>query len=165
MAPRSPDLNPLDFYLWERLKYIVCAAPVDNEEALHHRSVDACQTMRNYPGIFELLRGSIMRRFEVYIESHGGHFEQLLYMYSFRYSSQIKCFWTHVDIVECRPVARKRSQKTPVVGQQILNKLGYVTRFWVIARKHVPAATDTKATIEERCLLCGPFRDVISRTI
>jgi hypothetical protein len=27
------------------------AAPVDNEEAL--RTVDACQTIRNYPGVFE----------------------------------------------------------------------------------------------------------------
>jgi hypothetical protein len=29
--------------------------------------------------------------------------------------------------------------------------------------KHVPAATDTKATIEELCLLCGPCRDVMSK--
>jgi hypothetical protein len=37
------------------------------------------------------------------MESHGGHFEHLLQMYSFSYNSQIKCFWTHVnmDIVCC----------------------------------------------------------------
>jgi hypothetical protein len=29
--------------------------------------------------------------------------------------------------------------------------------------KHVPEATDTNATIEELCFLCGPFRDVISK--
>jgi hypothetical protein len=29
---------------------LVYAAPVDNEEALHHRIVDACQTICNYPG-------------------------------------------------------------------------------------------------------------------
>jgi hypothetical protein len=29
--------------------------------------------------------------------------------------------------------------------------------------EHVQAATDTKATIEERCFLCGPSRDVISK--
>jgi hypothetical protein len=29
----------------------VYAAPVDNEEALHHRTVDACQTILNCPGI------------------------------------------------------------------------------------------------------------------
>jgi hypothetical protein len=47
--PCSPDLNPLDFYLWEPLKTPVYAAPVDNEEALHHCIVDACQTICNYP--------------------------------------------------------------------------------------------------------------------
>jgi hypothetical protein len=41
--PRSPDLNPLDFYLWGHLT----AAPVDNEETLQHRSVDACQLIRH----------------------------------------------------------------------------------------------------------------------
>jgi hypothetical protein len=28
------------------------AAPVDNEDALHHRLVDACQTICNYPPHF-----------------------------------------------------------------------------------------------------------------
>jgi hypothetical protein len=45
--PRSPDLNPLDFYPWEHLNVLVHAVLVDNEEALHHRNVDACQTIRN----------------------------------------------------------------------------------------------------------------------
>jgi hypothetical protein len=44
--PRSPDLNPLGFYLWGHLETFVHAAPVDNEEAPHHRTVDACQTMQ-----------------------------------------------------------------------------------------------------------------------
>jgi hypothetical protein len=50
--PRSPYLNPLDFYLWGHQKTLVYAAPVDNEEAPRYRIVDACQTIRNYPGIF-----------------------------------------------------------------------------------------------------------------
>jgi hypothetical protein len=41
--PRSPDLNPLDIYLWGHLKALVYAAPVDNEETLHHYIVDACR--------------------------------------------------------------------------------------------------------------------------
>jgi hypothetical protein len=44
----TPDLNPLDFYLWRHLKTLV----------------DACQTIRNYPGIFERMRRSFMRRVE-----------------------------------------------------------------------------------------------------
>jgi hypothetical protein len=74
------------------VKTLVNAAPVDHEEALLHRSVDACQTTRNYPGISEWMRRSMMRRVDSRTENHGGHFEQ----YSFSYNSQIKCFWTHV---------------------------------------------------------------------
>jgi hypothetical protein len=71
-------LARFDFYLWGHLKPLVYAAPVDNEEALHHRIVDACQTIRNYPGIFKWMRRSMMRRVEGCIESHGGQFEHLL---------------------------------------------------------------------------------------
>jgi hypothetical protein len=76
--PRSPDLNPLDFYMWGHVTTLVYAAPVDNEEALHHRIENACQTICNYPGIFERLLRSMMRRVEACIESHGGYFEYLL---------------------------------------------------------------------------------------
>jgi hypothetical protein len=48
----------------------VYAASVDNEEALHHRIVDACQTIRNYPGIFEPMLRSMMRPGEACTESH-----------------------------------------------------------------------------------------------
>jgi hypothetical protein len=76
--PRSPALKPLDFYLWGHLKTLVCAVSVVNEEALHHRIVDASQTIRIYLGIFERMRRSMMRRVEACMESHGGHFEHLL---------------------------------------------------------------------------------------
>jgi hypothetical protein len=87
---RSPDLNPLHFCLWGHLRTLVYAAPVDNEEVPHHRIVDACQTIRNFSGISERMRRSI--------ESRGGHFGHLLQMYSFSYNSQIKYFWTHIDM-------------------------------------------------------------------
>jgi hypothetical protein len=96
--PCSPDLNPLEFYLWGPLKTLVYAAPVDNEEALHHCSVDACRTTCNYPNIFEQMLQSMMRSVKVCTEYHGGHFEHLLQMYSFSYNSQIKCFQTHIDM-------------------------------------------------------------------
>jgi hypothetical protein len=67
--PRSPDLNPLDFYLWEHLNTFVFAAPVDNEESLHRRIADACQTIRNYPGLFEGMLQSMMRRVKACNES------------------------------------------------------------------------------------------------
>jgi hypothetical protein len=76
--PRSPDLNPLDFYPWRHLNTFLYAAPVDKEEALHHRTVDACQTIRNCPGIFARMRRSVMRRVETFTESHWGRFQHLL---------------------------------------------------------------------------------------
>jgi hypothetical protein len=91
--PRStPDLNPPDFYLWRHLNTLVYAAPVDNEVTLHHRIVDACQTIRSYPGIFERMWQSLMRRVEACIESHAGQ------VYSFSYNSQIKRFRAHAGM-------------------------------------------------------------------
>jgi hypothetical protein len=76
--PRLPDFNPLDFYMWEHLKTVVYAAFFHNEEVLHHRVLDTCQTILNYPGIFEWMRRSMTRHVEARIESHGGHFVYLL---------------------------------------------------------------------------------------
>jgi hypothetical protein len=39
----------------------VCS-PVDSEEALQHRLVDACQTIRNHPGVFQQMEWSVSRR-------------------------------------------------------------------------------------------------------
>jgi hypothetical protein len=93
--PRSPDFNPLHIYLWRHLKALVYAAPVDNQDALHHRNVDACQTIRNYPGISERMWRSVNRRVEECTESHEGHFQHLQ-MYPFSCNSQIKYFRTHL---------------------------------------------------------------------
>jgi hypothetical protein len=43
----------------------VCITPVDNEERLHHRIVDACQTVRNYPGVFQRTRRSMSRALNI----------------------------------------------------------------------------------------------------
>jgi hypothetical protein len=76
--PRSPDLNPLDCYLWGHLNTLVYVTPLGKREALHHRTAKACQTIRNYSGISEQMRRSRMRRVEVCIEFRGGNFERLL---------------------------------------------------------------------------------------
>jgi hypothetical protein len=68
----------------------VCAGPVDKVQTLHRSIVDACQTIRYYPGIIEQMRQSMMRRVEAFIESRGGHFEHLLQMYTFSCNLQIK---------------------------------------------------------------------------
>jgi hypothetical protein len=89
--PRPPELNPLDFYLWEHDSII-------NEEIQHHRTADTCQTVRNCPGISARNRRSVMRRVKACTESHGGNLERFSQMCSLSYISQIKCFRTHADM-------------------------------------------------------------------
>jgi hypothetical protein len=45
-------------------KPLVYATPVDNREEQLHRIVNTSQTIGNYPGIFEGMRRSMMRRVE-----------------------------------------------------------------------------------------------------
>jgi hypothetical protein len=59
------------------LEALIYAAPVD-EEVLHHRTVDVCQTIRNYPGTFKRMWRPMMRRVEACVESHGENFVHLL---------------------------------------------------------------------------------------
>lgn len=76
--PRSPDLNPLDFFLWGHLKSSVYAIPVNTIDELRVRITDAFQQVRNNPGIFERVRGSMSRRIVACVEQNGGHIEHLL---------------------------------------------------------------------------------------
>jgi hypothetical protein len=57
-------------------KYLVHADPVDNEEAFDHHILEICQNIRNYPGIFERMRRSMMRHVEACTKYHGGHFDR-----------------------------------------------------------------------------------------
>jgi hypothetical protein len=94
----SSTYKKMEFYLCGHLKPLAYAASVNNEEALHHCIVDACQTIRNCSDIFERIWRSMLRRVEACTESHGEHCEHLLQMYSLSYNSQIKCFRAYVDM-------------------------------------------------------------------
>ena len=76
--PRSPDLNPIDFYLWGHLKGIVYATDVDTQEGPWHRVQDAATLVRNSPGVFERVRSSLLRRANACVGANGSHFENLL---------------------------------------------------------------------------------------
>ena len=71
---RSPDCNPLDFFLWGHLKTLVYRQPVPNVEELRERIVAGFQTVRDTPGILERVRQSMRRRMEACIEVGGGTF-------------------------------------------------------------------------------------------
>jgi hypothetical protein len=70
---RSPNMNFLDFCLWRHPKPLR-ATRADNEKALNNCIVDECQTIRNYPGILEVMRWSMMMCVDLCTESYGGHF-------------------------------------------------------------------------------------------
>ncbi|KAJ4448427.1 hypothetical protein ANN_10443 [Periplaneta americana] len=76
--PRSPDLNPLDFYLWGHLKLLVYSSPVPDLESLRNRIVACSEDIRNTPGVWDRVRRSMRHRCEVCIQAGGGHFEHLL---------------------------------------------------------------------------------------
>jgi hypothetical protein len=74
-TPYSPDLNPQDFCACGLFKALVYSALVLNVNKLHMTIVNCCQTIRNYPGIFERIRQSLIRRAQACVKYHGGHFE------------------------------------------------------------------------------------------
>ncbi|KAL1488367.1 hypothetical protein ABEB36_014844 [Hypothenemus hampei] len=45
--PRSPDLNPCDFYLWGHMKQIVYSTPINTVEELRGRVENAARIIRN----------------------------------------------------------------------------------------------------------------------
>lgn len=75
---RSPDLNPLDFYLWGHLKTLVYNSPIDTIEELELRISNGIEMIKQTPGIFERVRRSMRRRLNACIENNGGHFEHHL---------------------------------------------------------------------------------------
>lgn len=75
---RSPDLNPLDFFVWGYLKSLVYRTPVDNIEDLRERIVAGCEVIRQKPGVFEKMRQSMRKRMDCVIEMNGRHIEHLL---------------------------------------------------------------------------------------
>ena len=66
---RTSIFTPLDSYSWRHSKTLVYSAPVENEEALHERMFDACQTIRNRPQTFESVRQSVVRSDHAGIDS------------------------------------------------------------------------------------------------
>lgn len=75
---RSPDLNSLDFFLWGHMKSLVYTTPIEDKDDLIHRITEACETIRNTPGILERVRSSMRRRAKSCVMVDGGHFQQFL---------------------------------------------------------------------------------------
>jgi hypothetical protein len=73
---RSPDLNPVDFFLWGYVKNVVYNRPIHNEEDLRNRLQEAFGTIT--PEMVRASKLNLLRRAQLCLEMNGGHFEHLL---------------------------------------------------------------------------------------
>jgi len=74
---RSPDLTPLDYYLWGHMKTLVYETKIDSREELRRRILAVAEHIRNHPDNIASATHSLLMRTENCIAT-GGHFEQLL---------------------------------------------------------------------------------------
>ena len=74
--PRSPDLTPLDFYLWETLQNVVYRRKPATLAALREEIKTACAAIAE--DTFANVARTVAQRTLKCADAHGGHFEQLL---------------------------------------------------------------------------------------
>ena len=65
--PRSPDLTPMDFFIWEEMKCLVYEIPIDTPEELVARVAEAAAIIRETQ--------SFARRYQLCINVNGRHFQ------------------------------------------------------------------------------------------
>jgi hypothetical protein len=75
-APRSPDLTPLDFFLWGYIKNNVYKTPVSDLTELKMRVENEIK-MISKATLYDVF-SSVLKRMHLCISAGGGHFEQLL---------------------------------------------------------------------------------------
>ena len=75
---RSPDLNPIDWFLWGRIKSLVYATNVESRDQLLPRIQAACDEIRRDPEVFGRIRTNMLRRARLCIHRRGEHFENHL---------------------------------------------------------------------------------------
>ena len=73
--PRSPDLTPLDFFLWGYLKQKVFRTPPANLVELRRRIVDEVNVLRQNPAIIRSSFNAMMGRTNHCMQRNGSHVE------------------------------------------------------------------------------------------
>lgn len=76
--PRSPDLNPLDFFLWGYYKEAVYETLTNNEQEFRQKLNLVAARVRNNERALRNLRRSFTRKCRMCIRMGGRHFEHLL---------------------------------------------------------------------------------------
>ncbi|GBM52699.1 hypothetical protein AVEN_21458-1 [Araneus ventricosus] len=72
--PRSPDLTPLDFFLWGHIKGQVYATPTPTLEDLRRRITDACASVT--PAMLHNVQREIQSKVKMCIVANGERFKQ-----------------------------------------------------------------------------------------
>lgn len=75
---RSPDLTPLDFYLWGDVKRLVYERESETQEQLKDKIVNAFTVVKSQTLVLRKLKDNLRRRAQLCLQNGGGHFEQLL---------------------------------------------------------------------------------------
>jgi hypothetical protein len=73
---RSPDLTPIDFYLWGHLKAQVYTQKIRNVKHLRQSVIEACNAIT--PGIIKRVFLDRVKRLNLCTENNGGHIEKVL---------------------------------------------------------------------------------------
>jgi len=76
--PRSPDLTPLDFYLWGYMKQKVYAVVIESREQLLDRIDIAAEEIRQNHAEIQRTTQSVSFRAQACLQSGGEHFENLI---------------------------------------------------------------------------------------
>ncbi|PNF15704.1 hypothetical protein B7P43_G12455 [Cryptotermes secundus] len=74
--PRSPDLNPCDFYLWGKLKNVVYANNPHDLEALKQNIREAIDNIQQRE--LQQVSQNLFKRIQACLTTEGRHFEHLL---------------------------------------------------------------------------------------
>lgn len=77
-APRSPDLNICDSFMWGALKSKVYSRPINTQDELWARIQNASQSIKNNAEMLQRVQFNFLRRINLCIQEDGGHIEHLL---------------------------------------------------------------------------------------
>ena len=75
--PRSPDLTPLDYYVWGYLKQQVYSTPVQNVGELRNRILRASELLRGELNLKATVK-EFRKRLRMCIRGNGRHIENVL---------------------------------------------------------------------------------------
>lgn len=77
---RSPDITPMDFFVWGRMKTLVYSTdvPVPNVEGLRNRIINAAQQIQEELTDSRVVKTGVVKRARACIRNNGGHFENVL---------------------------------------------------------------------------------------